>query len=77
MHVNYAVTFEWIHFTAGDPSNFTVTADVACGSPGSVNVVVTPENSESTFIVRLTIAQLSGCGAVTSSSPAPILLLTG
>ena len=66
-----------MHYTAGAPSNFTVTVDVACSGPGSVNIVVTPENSESTFTVRLTIEQLSSCGAVSSSSPSPIPPLTG
>ena len=77
MHVNYTVTFEWIHFTAGAPSNFTVTADVTCSDPGSVDIVITPENSESTFTVTLTVEQLSSCGAVSSSSPASISPLTG
>ena len=71
MHVHYTVTFEWIHFTAGVPSNFTVTADVTCSGPGSINIVVTPENSESTFTVTLTIEQLSSCGAVSDTLPGP------
>ena len=71
VHVSLAVTFEWIHFTAGAPSNFTVTADVTCSSPVSGDIVVTPESSESTFTVTLTIEQLSSCGAVSGSLLGP------
>ena len=67
----YKLYCGWINFIAGAPSNFTVTADLTCSSPGSVDIVIIPESSESTFTVTLTIEQLSSCGAVNGSLPGP------
>ena len=60
---------ECIHFIAGAPSNFTVTADITCSSNGRVDIIIIPESSDNTFTVALTIEQLSSCGAVSGSLP--------
>ena len=57
----------WVHFVDGAVSNFTITSDVVSGT--GVNIIITPENNENTFVVTLDIEQLSSCTGVISSLP--------
>ena len=47
-------------------SNFTVTSNVTCNS--GVHIIITPEDTESSFDVELNIEQLSTCGTRGSSN---------
>ena len=58
-----------VHFVGGAVSNFTITSDVACDSGSrKVDIIITPENNENTFVVTLNIEQLSSYGTGASSS---------
>ena len=67
--MNCTVISECIHFIAGAPSNFTVTADITCSSDSGVDIIIIPDSNDNTFTVALTIEQLSSCDTVSGSLP--------